>query len=193
MAGVRVLVVSLLAAGCVLALSACGGGSGGTTTTKAVDAGVYTGSVCATIATWQQHLGSASTMLGRRTNTAKSLRYVRTQFVAFYTGAIGETDKMLAAVGGAGVPDVNQGDRVAKRLLQSLRRFRQILVAARVNARALPVGDEQKFTIKAQSLGVPFEFERVKLETLWDDLGKRYAAPELARAASADPSCRSLR
>jgi hypothetical protein len=182
----RRLTVSLLAATCLLAVAACGGGG-----TKAVDANLYTGAVCRTLNTWQQHLESASAVLARTTNTATSLRDVRTQFVTFFGGAIDETDNLLVEVEEAGVPDVNDGERVAASLLQSLRRFRPILVEARAEARQLPLGDEAVFAPKAQQLGNAFGVERTKLATLWETLGKRHHAPELTRAANADAACRN--
>lgn len=183
----RRLTVSLLVAGCVIAAAGCGGGG-----TKTVGADAYAGSVCKALGTWQQHLGEASAILAQKTNTATSLRRVRAQFVAFFGGAIVETDKMLAAVADAGVPDVNDGDKVATGMVQALRRFRPILVAARAKARRLPVGNEERFTTKAQTLGATFRAEAADLGAIWETLGKRYSAPELARAANADAACTRL-
>jgi hypothetical protein len=196
----RTLVVSLLAAGCVLAVSACGGGgssagsSSSSTSSDAepVGAALYTHAVCTALSAWEQHLESASAVLAQRTNTATSLTRVRTEFVTFFGGAIGRTDGMLTAVEEAGVPDVNNGEKVAAALLRSLHGFRPILVEARAKARRLPVGDEQLFTTQAQTLGAPFGAERAKLATLFETLGKRFGAPELTRAADADATCREL-
>ncbi len=183
----RRLTVSLLAATCLLAVAACGGGG-----TNAVDAALYTGAVCRTLNTWQQHLESASAVLAQTTNTATSLKDVRTQFVTFFGGAIDETDSMLVEVEEVGVPDVNDGEKVAASLLASLRRFRPILIEARAKARRLPLGDESVFAPRAQQLGNPFGLERAKLATLWETLGKRYDAPELTHAADADAACQDL-
>jgi len=191
----RSLVVFVSAAGCLLALAGCGGA--GTTSSAAgpnsVGAALYSRSVCTSLAAWKQHLQSASAVLMRRTNDpAMSLPNVRAQFVTFYGGAIAETDRMLVAVGELGVPDVNEGPRVAASLKTSLRRFRTLLVEATARARRLPVGDEVRFTKQAQGLGTGFEMELAGLPRLWEFLAERYKAPRLAAAANAQPACRTL-
>jgi hypothetical protein len=183
----RRVAISLLAASLLLALAACGGGG-----TKAVTPELYTGSVCAALSAWEQQLESASAILAQRTSTSTSLKDVRKQFVAFFGGAIDETDVMLTAVEEAGVPDVTDGPQVSAALLESLRKFRPILIAAQAKARRLPIGDEQLFTTQAQRLGAAFLTERGKLRSLWETLGAQYGAPELARAADANTNCGSL-
>lgn len=184
------LTASVLTAGCVLALSGCGGG--GESDTTAVDAEFYAGSVCTALSSWKQQLESASAVLAQRTSTAKSLKSVRTQFVTFFGGAIDETDDMLAEVEDVGVPDVNDGDKVAAALLRELRLFRPILVTAKAKAQRLPVGNERQFTVQTQGLGTAFQFEVGKLATLFETIGSRYSAPELTTAANADAACREL-
>src|SRR4051794_26724693 len=190
----RRLTLSLSAGVCLLAIAGCGGGGTSTASApKAVGADVYSRSVCASLAAWKQHLQSASAVLMQRTNDpAMSLPKVRAQFVTFYGGAIAETDTMLVAVRQVGVPDVNEGSKVAAGLNTSLRRFRTLLVDATARARRLPVGDEARFTKEAQGLGTGFEMELAGLPRLWDFLAERYKAPELAAAANAQPACRTL-
>jgi hypothetical protein len=183
----------ILAAGTVV-LAACGGGNGAGEAggSEPIAAGVYAGSVCGALRTWQQHLQSASAILIQRTNAAKTLAEVKTQFVSFFDGAAGETDTMLDEVQAAGVPDVNDGEGVAASMLRELRRFRQIVLTAKTKAEHLPLGNEQLFTKQTQTMGTAFQFEITKLPTLFDELGKQHNAPELASAAKADPACRSL-
>jgi hypothetical protein len=191
----RRLAASLLVAGCVLGLSACGGGgSGGSQAdgSEPVAVDLYTGSVCSALRTWRQHLESASAILVQRTNAAKTLQDVKTQFVSFFDGAAGETDTMLDEVAAAGIPDVNDGEGVARSMLMELRRFRQIVLTAKTKAEQLPLANEQVFTKQTQTMGTAFQFEITKLPTLFDELGRQHEAPELASAAKADPLCRSL-
>ena len=186
----RRLTVSLLAAGCLLLGTACGGSSDAGS--KPVDAALYAGAVCTALSVWDQQLESASAVLAQRTNTENDLTKVRTEFVSFFGGAIDETDAMLVSVEAAGIPDVNNGDKVAAGVLKSLRVFRPILVEAQAKARKLPVGDEQLFTTQAQTLGTRFGFERSGLAALFETVGADYGAPELTRAANADATCRAL-
>src|SRR5262245_26811048 len=192
----RRLAASFLAAGCLLALAACGGGGGSdaaeTDTAEPVEVALYTGSVCRALHTWREHLSSASAILVQRTNAAKSLKDAKTQFVSFFDGAANETTTMLDEVAAAGVPDVNDGAGVARSMLRELGRFREIVLTAKAKAEALPLGNEQRFTKQSQTMGTAFQFEITKLPTLFDELGRQHDAPELASAAGADPACRSL-
>ena len=185
----RRFVATLALAGSLLAVAGCGGDDGAA---KAVSPELYTSSVCATLSTWRRQLEAASASLISRTNTMKSLKLVRREFVAFFGGAVGETDKLLAAVERAGVPDVNNGPQVTTALLRSLRKFRPILIEAEQKARRLPVRDEEQFTIQAQGLGAEFIYEQRKLSKLWATLSRRFDAPELASAAKAAAPCATL-
>jgi hypothetical protein len=174
---------------CALALTACGGGGGGG---SGVTPEAYAGSVCSAVELWRERLEEGSTILQQRMNVAKSLRKVRTDLVRFFDGAIGQTDAMVEEVRAAGAPDLDEGDAIAADLVQRLERFRPLLVAARRSALGLPLGDEEKFTIGAQSLAIPFGQEVARLTGSLGEIEQRYGAPELAEAAAAEPACASL-
>jgi hypothetical protein len=179
---------------CVLALTACGGGGGdgGGGGSSAVTAEEYASSVCASVDLWRERLEEGSTILMQRMNVAKSLRKVRTDFVRFFGGAIEQTDAMLAEVRAVGAPDLEQGSSLAGELVKRLQRFRPLLVAARSDAQRLPLADEEKFTIGAQTLAIPFGREIARLPGVLAELAGRYDAPELTEAAAAVPACASL-
>jgi hypothetical protein len=184
----RRLIVSFLAAG-LLAVAGCGGGDG---ESGKVAPDRYASSVCASIATWQTALTSASTVLAQRTSRTRDLKTVRRQFISFFDGALTQTDRMVAAVAEVGVPDVEQGDTVAAALLRDLRRFRPILVEARDKARKLPLDDATSFATRAQSLGTRFQIEANGLATEFQALDEKYSTPELRQAADDDATCRNL-
>jgi hypothetical protein len=186
---VRKLIAVLLAAGSLLAGSACGGGGDGS---DAVAPEEYASSVCSAIGAWQDSLIAASSVLQERLNTEDDLEVVRAQFVTFYGGAIEETDKMLAAVEAVGVPDVEQGEAAAATMLTELRSFRPLLADALAKARKLPVANEFRFTTQAQTLGAGYRFEVSKLATLFDVVGEQHDAPELVLAAADIPTCTDL-
>ena len=117
---------------------------------------------------------------------------MRAQFVTFFGGAINETDKMVAQVEAAGAPRLAKGPKVSASMLRELATFRPLLVEAQGRARRLPVAKPATFTKQAQTLGAGFRIETTKLETVFDVLAQRYKEPQLARAANADSSCRSL-
>jgi len=193
------LLLSLLAAGGVVALSGCGGGSGTSAANteaqivpRTVEVGVYTGTVCSALSEWLNNLANASAVFANSTNDEADLRKVRAQFVTFFAGAIDETDRMVAEVEEAGVPDLANGTEVSAGMLRELGTFRPLLVDAQGRARRLPVDKPARFTKLAQTLGAGFRIETTKLETVFDLLGERYKAPALAKAAKADASCRQL-
>ena len=196
----RLTIASLLAAGCVLALAACGGGSSNsvttTTTTAAVPGkvavGIYAGSVCAALSSWLDNLANASNVFATSTSAENDLQKVRAQFVTFFGGAIDETDRMVAEVEAAGVPRLAKGRQVSAAMLRELGTFRPLLVEAQSRARQLPVARPARFTKQAQSLGAGFRIETTKLETVFDVLATRYHEPSLARAAGDDVNCRHL-
>ncbi len=191
MNAMRRLTVALLATCFLLVGTACGGGSSDSAS-KPVDVALYAGAVCTALSVWDQQLESASAVLAQRTNTENDLTKVRAEFISFFGGAIDETDGMLADIEAAGVPDVDNGEKVAAAVLKSLRVFRPILVEARAKAKTLPVDDEQLFTTQTQTLGTRFGFERSGLATLFEAVGEQYKTPELTRAANADATCRAL-
>jgi hypothetical protein len=182
---VRKPLVALLAAVIVLAGAACGGDDG----SDGVAPDAYVSSVCSAIGSWQDSLIAGSTVLQERINTEDDLSVVREQFVTFYGGAIEETDKMLAAVEAAGVPDVTNGEVASATMLEELRSFRPLLTDALAKARELPLADEFEFTTQAQTLGAGYRIEVSKLATLFDVVAEQHDAPELTEAASADPTC----
>ena len=195
-------VLTLLVTGCVLAVAGCGGsggaGNGGASEgaavaeSKPVDAKLYARSVCSAIGAWQDALGQASVVFAHETQNEKDLAKVRVQFVHFFGGAIDETDRMLAKVEAAGVPNVTSGKKVSRSMLRELRSFRPILVHAQAKARRLPVANEARFTTQAQTLGAQFQIASAILPTLFDALGEQYKVPALAAAARADAACRRL-
>lgn len=196
----RTLIACLLAASCALGLSACGGGSSSTaaattiqtTAPKTVGVGVYTGSVCSALAMWLDNLANASAVFASSTNDEPDLRKVRAKFVTFFGGAIDETDRMVAQVEAAGVPRLAKGSQVSASMLREIGTFRPLLVEAQGRARRLPVAKPATFTKQAQTLGAGFRIETTKLETVFDVLAQRYKEPQLAKAADADSSCKSL-
>src|SRR3954447_21629834 len=197
------LAFSLLVACCALALTACGGGGGGSTSAasptttaavapKTVGVGVYTGSVCSALGTWLDNLANASAVFANSTNTEPDLQKVRAQFVTFFGGAIDETDRMVSEVEAAGIPRLTKGAQVSASMLKELHSFRPLLVEAQGRARRLPVGKPASFTKQAQTLGAGFRIETTKLETVFDELARRFGEPRLALAAAADTNCREL-
>jgi hypothetical protein len=186
-ARVRRLVATLLAAGSIAGLAGCGGGE-----SSGVDVEAYASSVCSAIAEWQDKLEQGSAVLASRTQTEQSLAKVRTQFVTFFSGARDETATLLEKVEEAGVPDLSDGEEVSAAVLAALRRFDPILVEAQRQARALPVGNERVFTMRAQTLGADFRAEALTLPTLFETVGDRFDAPELTEAVQADASCAGI-
>jgi hypothetical protein len=185
---VRALVASVLAAGSITCLTGCGGDGG----SSGVDVEAYASSVCSAIAEWQDKLEQGSAVLASRTQTEDSLAEVRTQFVTFYSGARDETAALLERVEEAGVPDLGDGEEVSAAVLAALRRFEPLLVEAQRQARALPLGNEREFTMRAQTLGADFRTETLTLPTLFETVGSRFGVPELAEAARADASCAGI-
>jgi hypothetical protein len=185
---VRRLVAFLVAAGSIACLAGCGGDGD----SSGVDVEAYASSVCSAIAEWQDRLEEGSAVLASRTESEESLTEVRSQFVTFFSGARDETAALLAKVEEAGVPELGDGERVSGAVLAALRRFEPILLEAQRRARALPVGNERLFTMRAQTLGADFRAEALTLPTLFETVGSRFDAPELTEAARADASCAGI-
>ncbi len=186
-------IVALAVVAALVALAGCGGGGGSSADDDtSVDVAQYANSVCKALTSWRDQLTHASGVLVQRTNSIDDLREVRRQFVRFYNGAIVVTDDMLVAVGNAGVPDIENGERVATGVHGEVRRFRPIIVDARNAARKLPVDSEARFATQAQRLGTRFQIELNGLATMFQAIDERYGAPDLVQAADADAVCRKL-
>jgi len=187
---VRLGVASIATAASLALLAGCGGGGGGGSGTVSVD--TYANDVCTALTTWQRSITDASTNLAQKTSQENSLPKVKTLFVTFFDGAIGQTDTMLAAVKDAGVPDLDNGDEVVKAMDGEIGVFRPILVEARTKARNLNTTDESLFAPQAQALGTRFLTELNRLPTLFDAIDEKVGAPDLVEAATADSTCREL-
>ena len=97
---------------------------------KTVRVGVYTGLVCSALSRWDDNLANASAVFANATNNETDLRKVRAQFVTFFGGAIDETDRMVADVEAAGVPDLPKGLKVSAAMRDELGTFKPLLVEA---------------------------------------------------------------
>jgi hypothetical protein len=186
---VRRLVATLLAAGCVLAVAACGGGGG----TKTVGVEDYAGSVCSALRTWQVHIREGSNVLVTRIDDEDDLSKVREQLVIFYGDAVDETDAMIDKVEKAGAPDLLRGKGLSDELLDRLRRFPPLIEEAQTKAGELPVDNERLFATKAQALGGEYRTESIALSTLFDELARNNAAPEFTKATTKNATCTQFR
>jgi hypothetical protein len=186
---VRRLAASLLAAGCVLAATACGGGG----STKTVDVADYASSVCSALRVWQEHIREGSNVLVTRIDNEDDLSKVREQLVIFYGDAVTETDAMIKKVEKAGAPELAQGNDLSDELLDRLRRFPPLIQEAQTKAGELPVDNERVFATKAQALGAEYRTESIALSTLFDELARNHAAPQFTQATTKNATCTQFR
>lgn len=122
---------SLVALGAILAvvLSACGGGGG-------VAPVAYVSDVCAAVGDFQDTIQESRPELNA--STLATPTKVKQTLTDYLDTVIAAADEMVTAVDDAGVPNVDNGKRIANGLVDSLRSAVQALKRTRAKIEGLP-------------------------------------------------------
>jgi hypothetical protein len=171
-------VVSLLAS---LMFVACGGGD-------TVSADEFVGDVCGATRDWIDGVQEEAAALVTASDPGTSPEEGKEVLVGFSDGLIAETDQLIAAIEGAGVPDVPNGEATVERVTDGINAFKTTLEDFRQEIRDLPTDDPEAFSRESQEISSRFEsqFNRIG-ETL-----EALESPELDRAAENNATCQEI-
>jgi hypothetical protein len=88
--------------------------------------------------------------------------------------AVERTDEMLAAVEGAGHPDVDEGEAIAREFRENLLPLREAFADALERTRNISLDDPAEFEREATEIGSSIETAGNQVETAFDDLSQKY-------------------
>jgi hypothetical protein len=172
------------------ALGACGDGdgNGGNDVDGTVSAEAYAQTLCSSMQSYIDEVTSLSTDFAAEIDPAASLDEQKDAVIAFLDDVLAATDRLIASVGQAGVPDIDGGEEVVLAIEDTFEEARGILEQARADVEAIPVDDPQAFAAELNAIGET-------IQTSLGEIGSSLAsidAPELTAAVSEDPGCAAV-
>lgn len=105
----------------------------------------WAGRVCGALGPWRTQIGDLNTRAQQQMATAKTPAETRTNLLVLLDGAASATDSARNAVVDAGAPDVDGGDAIAARFVDSITHARDAYATARASLEQLPMTDEKAF------------------------------------------------
>ena len=166
------LIVVLLCAGC---------GSGGS---SKVSAGSYVKSVCSAISPLERDVVNRSSALNN--STASNATDAKKTLQGFLNAIEQDSESAVSKIRAAGTPDISGGKTVSGAIVRTFSELRNAMKVAVTKSHALPTGSASSFNTAAQALTTSV---RGSLNNI-DASG--LTNPELEKAASKEPACKSL-
>lgn len=169
-------------------LAACGGGDG----PEGVEPMAWTADVCGSLEQWQSTLEEKAQALTSEVLQAADAEDAKRRIGGFLTDVIADTDRMLDAVGEAGVPAVEDGEAIVNDLTGGLRQVRAAFQQARDRVVALPTGDPDEFQGELVVIGRDLQTRGETIEETLQRIDEKYEADELDKAFDQTPACREF-
>jgi hypothetical protein len=175
------LAVVMLAAGC------------GPANAGAVEAADYAKAVCVNLLRWKQGVVNDGALLSRQLRAGSvDVATVKAKYTAFYRGAVGRTDGLLAGIEQAGAPKVDGGVDYARDLRAALAETRAGLADAGARFAALPTGDLRSYAAGSAKIRDELGQAFVAVGAALDRLGRSHPDKALNRAFDQQSECRRL-
>jgi hypothetical protein len=162
-------------------LSACGGSDRVSPTAYAHDS-------CTTLFVWLNAVQQHSNQISQALTPGATVKARRQALLDYVGTLVGETDTALEDLDHAGIPDVDDGARVAARLTGALEAVKTVLTNARSKLSDLPVDDAQAFGQAAAQVGASLQ---AGLRGVGSPI-QGVTQPTLAAAFSREPACAPL-
>ncbi len=166
------LIVLLLCAGC---------GSSGS---SKVSARTYVRSVCSAISPLVTDVATRSSALNN--SSASNATEAKKTLQGFLTAIAQDSDHAVSRIRSAGTPDISDGKSVANAIVKTFIELRDAMQAAVTKSKSLPTDSASSFNSAAQALTTKV---RGSLNSI-DASG--LSNPDLEKAASTEPACKSL-
>lgn len=133
--GTRGVALALVAV-TLLASSGCGSG---------VAPDVWAGNVCAAVLPWRDQIAELNHQAERQMAQASTPAQARANLLELLTGGQAASERAYASVVAAGVPDVDDGDEIARRFAASLAGARDAYARAHNDLLALAIDEAGDF------------------------------------------------
>lgn len=159
-----------------LFVAACGGGPAPR---------VWAASVCAALRPWQTEIGSLASRTQQQMTAKTTPAQAKENLVRLFKGAEAASEAARRRVEQAGVPEADNGDRVARAVLESLSGVRDAYGRARTGIEALRTTPADAFHQEVRSVvgRLQQEYDRTALDTT------ALRSVELQRAFNEVPEC----
>ena len=154
--------------------------------TKKVSAQVWAKDVCETVRPWAGTIQTAVTNTQKTLSKSSQPKVVKPQLTQLFFGAANSTDTAIAGVTDAGVPDVDNGEKIAKDFRSALVSARDAFAAAQKSVQALDTKDKAKFDAAVSKVGT-------KLKQDYAKAGKnieKATSQQLTQAFEKEPACK---
>jgi hypothetical protein len=160
---------------------------------REVDPDRWASSVCSTVAGWQRVVGQLAERFDAVVaDPTATVEDVRQRFLAFVDGGNAETDRLLGALGDAGVPAADDGDAVARAYEDAFERAEEAFTSAGRAARALPRADTTMFRAELGTVTEGLLAVIDGVAAMLQEIPDRAPGPELVDAFLASPACMKL-
>jgi hypothetical protein len=177
------LLLSCLALSPVLA--ACGGS---TKASSRVSPAAYVSQVCTSVGTWLHSVEGGSTEIDRELKPGATPAAAKRALEGLIEATIASSERAVAGLRAAGIPDVAQGKELSTQLLDAFERATRELSAAKQSVRTLPTTSASAFRSSAKTLA---ESLRSSMAGIGAGLSDLHSAA-LEHAAGSSLACRTL-
>ncbi len=172
----------------VVLVTGCGRSS---TPTGTVTAASYVGQLCTSVVQWYRELSVHRAKLEGETGSTATPASSKKALESFLAVTITETEGVISALHGAGVPEVKNGSTVAMALVSAFETADSTLKALQPQVTAIPDADNatDQAAAAAASKHVTTAVEAIPLS--FATLGG-VTSPELDKATSESAACKSV-
>jgi hypothetical protein len=161
-------------------LAGCGSSSSG------VSASSYVKSICNAVTPFEKDVTTRSSALNLTTLTNASAGKKALQ--GFLSAVATDTDQVITRLKAAGSPNVSNGDKIAKGVVNAFTQLKSAMSRAVTQANSLPTNTPQAFKTAAQNLGTTVRSSMTSIGSGLSSL----KSTDLEKAAAKEPACKSL-
>jgi hypothetical protein len=185
---------SLAVAACLLIVLALSGVAAGATQTSSPKKWVST--FCGSVFTWEQAVNADAARLTKEVNVLKQGGTVnraaaRTKLVGFMGELVTATNRMIGKVKAVGAPDVKNGSKIQKGVIDAFGQVAKAFKQGQGSARTLPISTQKAFQKAAINLGKTIQATANRVAAAFSALQK-YSSKPLDDAARHDKQCLKL-
>ncbi len=167
-----------IALGAALLTAACGG-------PDRVKPGAWAKDICGTVRPWAEHIQQSVTDAQATLGKTSDPAVTKPKLSQLFGDAANETDKAIKGVDRAGVPDVDNGEQIAKQFRAALVNARDAFARARRSIDGLSTNDKAKFNADVVRIGNQLSTDYAKTGKA---IGNTNSA-ELRKAFDSEPEC----
>jgi hypothetical protein len=160
------------------------GGGGGTT----VSADAYAKTLCTSMKSYVDDVTNLSSTFVSNLSPSADLAGQRDAVVGFLDDVLDATDRLIADLGDAGVPDVDNGQEIDAAVKRSFEQARGIIEDARQQVQDLSLDDPQAFATELSSIGTAIQDSLGSIGGSLESLDNA----ELSQAVADEPACASV-